>query len=672
MSTLKAEVLFFFAFLSVFFSVANAQVNTTVGNWEEVIEQLSSGDEAINPDNFMEDLPAHPLNINTISKEELEQFPFLTDIQVENILAYLYIHGQMQTLYELQMVEEMDKQTIDCLIPFLCAVPITSEPPLPSLKKVFKYGKNELIARFDIPFYRRKGYEKEYLGPSNYHSMRYAFHYKDNIYAGITAEKDAGEPFLALHNKKGYDYYSFYFYLKNIRFLKTLAIGNYRLSFGQGLVISNDFMFGKSSSVSTASLRSNSIKKHSSTDEYNYFRGVAAAIQYKNFVFSGFYSHRSLDGISTGESITSIHKTGLHRTEKEAERKEAFVMQLAGGNITYDKGLYKVGFTGVYYYFDRPYKPQQRNYSKYNIRGNYFHNMSLDYKIRWNRFTLSGEIAFDKRQKAAILNTLSYSPGSAYKFMVVQRYYAHDYWALFARSFSEGGYVQNENGYYFAAEAAPLRYWKFFLSMDFFQFPWWKYLVDKPSRGFDGIIQATFSPRDNLSMFARYQYKQKEKNYTDEDKTKDVRPVYRHKLRYRLTYSPADRMLLKSTFDYTVVYPEKGQKSRGIQLVQAATYALGRIPLKIELQASYFHTNDYDSRVYSYEKGMLYTFYTPSFYGRGSRMTAHIRWDIHKDWMLIAKYGQTIYYDRQEIGSGLDIINGNKKQDIQLQLRARF
>ena len=39
------------------------------------------------------------------TKQQLEQFPFLTDIQIENLLAYVYIHGQMQTIYELQLVE---------------------------------------------------------------------------------------------------------------------------------------------------------------------------------------------------------------------------------------------------------------------------------------------------------------------------------------------------------------------------------------------------------------------------------------------------------------------------------------------------------------------------------------------------------------------------------------
>ena len=179
--------------------------------------------------------------------------------------------------------------------------------------------KNELLTRFDIPFYRRKGYEHTYLGPSVYNSVKYSFRYSDRLYAGVVAEKRCWRTFLELlHNRYGYDYYSFYLLLKDCGRLKALAIGNYRLSFGQGLVISTDYLMGKTIYASSFNNRSGGIKKHSSSDEYNYFRGVAATVALsKDWDLSGFYSHRSLDGVITDGEITSIYKTGLHRSQKK-------------------------------------------------------------------------------------------------------------------------------------------------------------------------------------------------------------------------------------------------------------------------------------------------------------------------------------------------------------------
>lgn len=48
----------------------------------------------------------------------------------------------------------------------------------------------------------KKNPNKQYLGYGYYHNLRYSFHYRDQIYAGITAEKDAGEPFFTGQNKK--------------------------------------------------------------------------------------------------------------------------------------------------------------------------------------------------------------------------------------------------------------------------------------------------------------------------------------------------------------------------------------------------------------------------------------------------------------------------------------
>ena len=77
----------------------------------------------------------------------------------------------------------------------------------------------------------------------------------------MVAEKDAGEPFWNNHHK-GYDFYSVHLFFKDMnKWLKTLAIGDYKVSFGQGLVISNDFTPGRSSIVAQAERRSNGFQQ---------------------------------------------------------------------------------------------------------------------------------------------------------------------------------------------------------------------------------------------------------------------------------------------------------------------------------------------------------------------------------------------------------------------------
>ena len=650
---------------------------------EEVLEDLSVNNDinnsvnSLNWENELEELSnrlQEPVNLNSATREQLEQFPFLSDIQIEHLLAYIYIHGQMETIYELQLVEELDRQTIQYLLPFVCIKAINNEPAFrwkTMLKDAGRYGKNEVLTRLDIPFYKRKGYEHTYLGPSVYNSVKYTFRYRDQLYAGGVAEKDAGEPFAALHNRYGYDYYSFYLLLQNCGRLKSLAVGNYRLSFGQGLVMSTDYLMGKTIYASSFNNRSTGIKRHSSTDEYNYFRGVATTVALtKRLSVSAFYSHRNMDGVVTDGEITSVYKTGLHRSRKEADKKNLLTSQLTGGNVSYQQNHIRLGIPGVYYVFNRPYEPELTGYSKYNIHGNHFYNLGIDYAYRWRRFSFQGETAIGK-QGWASLNRLQYSPVQDIQFILIHRFYSYDYWAMYAHSFGEGSTVQNEQGYYVGLETTPFSHWRFFVSFDLFSFPWKKYRINKPSRGTDGLIQATFTPRTNLSMYLKYRYKQKERDLTGSKGTLTL-PIFHHQLRYRLNYSLNDVFSSRTTLDYNHFHSQDRAATKGYQVTQMISSQLPWTRLFADVQGSYFCTDDYDSRVYVSEKGLLYTFYTPSFQGRGFRCAVRLRYELNKHWLFITKFGETIYLNRNEIGSGNDLIYGNKKADIQMQLRIKF
>ncbi len=687
---LKRRCLFFCLILFLSFHAPLFSQTETPSEWEDVTEQLSLDNEEEEKDwtNNLEDLAYlkdNPLNLNRITKEQLEQFPFLTDLQIEHLLYYLYVSGPIKTVYELQMVEDFDRQTIQYLLPFVYVGEVEKKSILPHWKDIWKYGKHELITRIDIPLYRKEGYRqhsdslltadvnKQFIGSSYYNSLRYGFHYKDLLYCGITAEKDAGEPFFRSVNKYGYDYYSFYFLAHNLGKLKTLALGNYRMSFGQGLVLSSDYTLGKSSAIATMGYKSTGIKKHSSTDEYNFFQGAAATYKDKDFTFTGFYSYRNLDGIVTDGVLTSIKRDGMHRIPRDVERKNVASIQLMGGNVGYSFHNLKMGFTGIYYFFDKNYMPQSQPYNYYNLRGKEFYNLSLDYKYRWNKVYFFGETAAGNSGGLATLNTISFSPAAGYQLLFLQRYYAKDYRALYARSVSEGSSVQNENGCYLGIEAKPIRFWKLFAYADFFHFPWLRYGVDKPSSGFDGLVQATYMPTTNLTMLFRYRYKSKDKNYTPEGSdVKAVLPYIQQKVRYQIGYLLQNNLSLKVTADWVWANPEGIKAKHGYMFLNNFSYKFQNLPLSFDVYYGMFDTNDYSARISSYERGMLYAFSMPSFYGKGVRFAINSRYDFNRNLMIMAKFGQTRYTDRNAIGSGLETIYDDTKADVNFQLRWKF
>lgn len=649
------------------------------GDLENMIQDISVNNNVNKEeleDDFKElaDYLQEPLNLNAANKEQLERFPFLNDSQIENLLSYIYLHGQMQTIYELQLVKDMDRKTIQYLINFVCVKPVNKESSIlliSLLRRSLKYGRHEVITRMDIPLYKRKGYQHTYLGTAVYNSVKYGLHYKDNFYVGVTMEKDQGEPFGALYNKKGFDYYSPYLLIKNVGRLKAFALGNYKLSFGQGLVLGSDFILGKSAYITSFNIRNGVIKKHSSTNEYNYFHGSAISIDInKSWNASIFYSNCLMDGVIKNNYISSIDQTGLHRSAKEAKKKDAFNLQIFGTNVSYKHKTLRVGATGIYYFFNHPYEPSLQGYKKYNLHGQYFYNTSVDYAYRWHKFSVQGELARGK-QGLATLNRIQYSLLTSYQLLLIHRYYSHDYWALYANAFGENGKVQNENGWYFATDISSLAHWRFFSSVDFVSFPWKKFRVSKPSKSFDGLVQVDYSPQHSISMFMRYRYKKKEYDVSG-IKKKITLPTYHHQIRYKLSYKPKDFFYCCTWFDYNRFNMKGYNAVQGYQASQSFTWKLPSVPIRLDMQGTYFHTDDFNARVYVYEKGLLYTFYIPSYQGKGIRLSSNIRLDASQHWMMIGKIAQTTYYDRDEIGSGNNLIRGSKKADVQLQLRYKF
>ena len=623
-------------------------------SWEAVYELLS-------------DLEEHPLNINVATREDLERFPFLTAQQVEDISAYLYQYGGMQTLGELSMIESLDYDTRQLLLLFLCAEPVEKRS-FPSLGDVAKYGKHELLVTGKIPFYERRGDEDGYLGYKYKHSFRYTYSYSDYVKLGLVGAQDAGEPFLGAHNKWGYDHYSFYVLLRKLGRLKTLAVGRYRVGFGMGLVINNDFNLGKLATLTTLGRRTTNIRAHSSRMEGNYLQGVAATVNITaGLDVSAFVSYRDIDATlnDDNETMATLLTTGYHRTESELRRKNNASEFLAGANVSFSHKGFRLGATGVYNSYSRELKPKTSQIYRYHYpAGKHFYNIGVDYGYRHHRFSFNGETATGGCGAIASLNTLSFQLSDEVELLALHRFYSYKYYALHAESFSEGGSVQNENGGYIGITWHPNRHFRLFAYSDYAYFAWPRYQADKASNSWETLIQASYE-RNNWSFFGRYRLKIREKN--NEAKTALIDQTT-HRGRLSVGYQ-GEMWSTKTQGD--IAFSSYKENSFGWMLTQNVSCN----PLSwLDVNASlgYFHTDDYDSRLYTYEKGMLYTFSFPAFYGEGIRYALRVRADFSKQLMLMARLAVTDYFDRDHISSGLQQINRSSMSDLELQLRWKF
>lgn len=640
--------------------------------WEQFLYQLSELEDVESASweasfDLLCELEENPMNINTATREDLELLPFLTAKDIEDISEYIYRYGPMKSLGELVMIRDLDYFKRRLLFYFTYAGDV-KKPVFPKIKNIVEYGRHEVIGTIKIPFYSRKGDEKGYLGYPYKHSVRYDFTYSDYVRFGLLGAQDAGEPFFAGRNNMGYDFYSFYFVLKKLGRIKALALGRYRLRFGMGLVINNNFGFGKLSTLSSMGRGSSNIRAHSSRSDGNYLQGAAATVNVaKGLDASLFVSYRKFDAtLNKGDStISTILNSGYHRTETEMTKKNNSSHFLVGGNLDYRwKGFY-LGATAVYTTLDKELRPKKEAvYRRYYANGRDFYNVSVNYGFTGHRFSFSGETATGGCKALATVNALSYDLTENLSFLALQRFYSYKYYSLFAESFSEGGAVQNESGIYLGLTWHPVINLSVMAYTDFAYFAWPKYQASDTSHASDNLLQVMFNP-GNWAFVARYRLKVREKD--NNDKT-GLTYKTEHRGRMSGAYNTTS-WNYKTQLDFS--YTRYKKNSLGWMISQSFGYSLKSL-LSLNASFGYFHTDDYDSRVYSYERGMLYSFSFPAFYGKGMRCSLYANYDLLKKMTITAKIGTTKYFDRDKIGSGYQQIFHSYATDLELQVRMKL
>ena len=106
-------------------------------NWQDIYETL-------------EHLHQNPININEATQEELQQIPFLTDKQIEDILAFIYRYGKLKSTNELIMIESLGFEARRLLLNFITLGDATATSKL-KLDNLLKYGKHEVSFTARVP-----------------------------------------------------------------------------------------------------------------------------------------------------------------------------------------------------------------------------------------------------------------------------------------------------------------------------------------------------------------------------------------------------------------------------------------------------------------------------------------------------------------------------------------
>ena len=653
---------------------ASAQQQTTWEQvWHEVINtEDMDADEAEDTYERLQQLSEHPINLNNTTREELEQLPFLSDQQIDELIEYLLRYGPMRSFGELRMIRAMDFQQL-ALLPFFVEI---GEVPkkkstFPRWSDLAHYGKHTLTLTGRLPFYNHQGdltnSDKNYLGPKYRHSLRYEFSYGSTLKLGLVGVQDAGEPFFSSHNPWGYDTYSYYLQIQHLGRLENAVMGKYKISAGMGLVLNSSFSLGKQVMLQNLGRHTNTLRPHGSRSEADYLQGAAATIRlFHPFTATFFASYRPVDAtLNTDGTAATIITNGYHRTLTELQKKHNTHQADVGATVNYRQGGFHLGANVAYTQLDRRLQPNTKErYRLYYPQGEHFLNTSVDYGYKHYRFTFNGETATNADGALATIHTLSYQPSQFLSIMALQRFYSYRYTSLHAHCFGETSRTQNESGYYLGFSWHPISNLNLQGYADYAYFPWERYQVSQSSYSWDFMFQGDYQlQRWNLSARHRVRLRQKD----NADKTALV-PDNEQRGRLSLTYAHPSNWSAKTELDY--VRSDYKTTSRGYMVSEHLAFS--QQWWQMSLTAGYFNTDDYNGRIYIYERQMQHDFSFPMFYGQGIRTALFVKADVMQQLQLSAKLGYTNYFDRAVIGTGQQQIAQSHTTDLDLQVRWKF
>lgn len=652
---------------------------------ERLIENTEATLDYTDLQDQLEQYNRNKLNLNKASREQLQLLIFLDENQINAIINHRLKFGDFLNLYELQSIEAIDDITIYYLTYFVTVDENWMENQT-TFKQMLVKGKHEFIGLYDTELQQRTGYSKErinegknyYLGNPDRYVFRYRFSYGNRLTFCYTAEKDMGEQFGQGAQRYGFDFNSLHFYYRPRKsIVKTIAVGDYQVNFGQGLTFGSGLAASKSAFVMNVRRSYIPIRPFRSLNENEFMRGFAATIakdKWQVVLFgSGKYISTNVNANDTllGEDVfNSVSLTGLHRTASEIGKRQNVFQTIYGGNARWLLKNGQVGLTHVQTQYNITFLPGEKPYQLYNFSGTDLANMGIDYNLQWRNFNFFGEGSSNSNNAIAVTTGMLISLDANLDVVMIYRNFAKDYQITFANSFAENTDTRNEHGFYTGVSLRITRKWLLNSYLDFYQSKWLRYLVDGPSRGFDFLSELQYIPSKTAQFYIRFRQEMKGRNQSNNTERVDyissqTRSIYRFNIQYKVNLN----LSAKSRIEVVTFTDDFNKNQTGTLLMQDLNLSLPRKKVAIILRMAYFTVDDYNARVYAAENDVLYQYAVTMYQNSGVRYYMVARIKVNRKVEFWFKYSQTHYSNVNTISSGLEEIKGNTLTDFRLQLK---
>jgi len=647
----------------------------------EETDAAKSGEELFDEEKHKE-LSRNPIRLNQVKKEDLDRIPGLSEIEKNAILDYLTGQKKIMSPLELQTIEELSFDKLKGILPYFTV----SEKTTVSRQKLRSWlspGTHHMVMRWERELQNEDEYQSldgnppKFQGSPDKLFMRYRSSLPGQYSLGFLMEKDAGEKLWNSSIKGGVDYFSAHLFLQKLSpVVENLAIGDFRLRIGQGLILDNAFQNSRTFDFGMFVKNPNILKPYNSLQENQMLRGVATQLNLGNgFQATMFYSNLKTDATlleadTTGDAeilgeFTSIITSGLHRTEAELRSRNALGIQDYGLSVIKNIRRGHVGISAISTQFEINRKESSEPYKYFENRLRTQRFYSIYHQYNWGGFYLFGEVAGNENLDLSVLQGVVKALGKKSDLVALYRNFSPAFQSIRAQSLAVNNRSSNENGFLFGFNHSIHKNWKVGTFFDTWNHPWLRYRVDLPSQGRSWSFRLSYTERKKWLVYLQFRSRITEINETNHSES-SIEEQINHNLRLHAEQKLTDEVNLRYRIEYHR-FQSKEKVETGWLSYWDWLFKGVEDPYSFNLRFCLFDIPSYSTRIYTFENDVPGIFRIPAYQGMGGLIYINARYRLFRSLSLEGKY--SVIYKPSSSNPG---ISQEYNHDVHLQLQCRF
>ncbi|MDL2227512.1 hypothetical protein LJC30_01300 [Odoribacter sp. OttesenSCG-928-L07] len=615
---------------------------------ESFIENLLENNEDSGIIDDIEFSNINYIKINSVLDDYILNIPFLSAFQKEQLILYRKEYGNILSIAELMLIDGFSSEMQDLLLNIIDFTPKEDRQKY-KFKDYFKHADYEMIARIggiygnETPYISEKPSEK-YYGSREKFLYKFLYNFEDRLRISLITEKDAGEQFIDKTNKS-LEHLSGFIQWKGKNF--SILAGDYYVQFGQGLGVWTGQAFSSGIETISQIKYPSKIKVKTSSDEANYFRGGAAFYNLKAVSIYTYFSSKKADASldyndDLGKDIfTSLATMGYHRTANEISKKFNLPIINTGLGIGIDIKRFRLFASCNYAKFEHIFYPKENIENIFKYRNNQYLTYTFDFVTCLRRSVIYGEIAIMNNLSAAAIAGITLHTSSLMEIDINLRYLSPKYTNLFFNNI-----FRSKNGEY-ALSIKHIAYinktFTLYNHIDISKPLWFTTNIST----LNPIVKISSKLNLNITRYVlgSIYYRYTLTNIKEPDnKITSFQEQSSHNLRAQIEFSPYPFLNLRSRAEFVFI-----NKSKGILLYQDVSYRFNS-KYSITYRISCFDTDDYSTRIYSYENDVLYAYSSPMYYGQGVSMFLLFNYKIKRAISIWGKISFQQAFDRENAG----------------------